>query len=105
MHDNLPLAPVYQEIKRDILSPYQNNLADDIGVKVGDENLCLMMEDKNRYICNYQTLKLYPEKGLKLTRIHRVLRFKQSTRLKPYINLKTKLRQGASSKFEENLSS
>ena len=30
-HDNFPLAPVHQEIKRDLLSTYQNNLADDLG--------------------------------------------------------------------------
>ena len=102
-HDNFPLAPVHKEIKRDILTTYQNNLADDLGVKVGGEKLCLTLEDKKKYICHYRNLKLYLEKGLKLTRIHRVFRFKQSPWLKPYINLNTKLHQGASSKFEENL--
>ena len=36
-----PLAPVHQEIKRDFLSPYQKNLADDFKVKVGGEKLFL----------------------------------------------------------------
>ena len=49
-----------------ILSTYQNNLADDLGVKVGGEKLCLTLEDKKKYICHYQNLKLYLEKGLKL---------------------------------------
>ena len=45
-HDNLPHAPVHQEIKRDLLSPYQKNLADDLGMKVRGEKLCLTQEDK-----------------------------------------------------------
>ena len=39
---------------------------------------------------------------IKHTGVHKDLRFKQSAGLKPYINLNTKLRQDASSKFEEN---
>ena len=81
-HDNFHLVPVHQEIQRDLLSPYQNNLADDLGVKVGGEKLCLMLEDKKKCICHYRNLKLYLEKGHKLTRIRRVLRFKQSAWLK-----------------------
>ena len=102
-HDNFPLAPVHKEITSDILSTYQKNQAEDFGGKVGGEKLCLTLEDKKKYICHYRLLKLYLEKGLELTRVHRVLRFKQSPWLKPYIDLNTQLRQRASSKFEENL--
>ena len=102
-HDNFPLAPVHKEITSDLLSTYQKNQAEDFGGKVGGEKLCLTLEDKKKYICHYRLLKLYLEKGLELTRVHRVLRFKQSPWLKPYIDLNTQLRQRASSKFEENL--
>ena len=102
-HDNFPLAPVHKEITSDLLSTYQKNQAEDFGGKVGGKKLCLTLEDKKKYICHYRLLKLYLEKGLELTRVHRVLRFKQSPWLKPYIDLNTQLRQRASSKFEENL--
>ena len=51
-HDNFPLAQVHQEIKKDLLSSYQKDLADNLGVKVEGEKLCLTLEDKNKYICH-----------------------------------------------------
>ena len=84
-----------------MLSSYQKDLADDLNVKVGGEKLCLSFLPKNKYTCHYRNLKLYLQHGLKITKIHRVLTFKQSPWLKPYIELNTKLRQTASNKFEE----
>ena len=102
-HDNFPLAPVHLDIQKNMLSSYQKELADDLGVKVGGEKLCLTLDDKKNYICHYRNLKLYLQRGLRLQKLRKILRFKQSAWLKPYIDLNTQLRQGASSKFEENL--
>ena len=101
-HDDYPLAPEHLNIQREMLSTYQKNLADDLGVKVGGEKLCLTLNDKKHYICHYRNLKLYLEKGLEITRIHKVLKFKQSAWLRSYIDLNTQLRQDADNKFEEN---
>ena len=101
LHDNFPLAPEHLNIQKDMLSSYQKDLADDLNVKVGGEKLCLSFLPKNKYTCHYRNLKLYLQHGLKITKIHRVLTFKQSPWLKPYIELNTKLRQTASNKFEE----
>ena len=100
-HDQYPLAPEHVEIKESMLSDYQKKLAKDLNMKVGGRKLCLTLQDKKHYICHYRNLKFYLEKGLKLTKVRRVLEFQQSAWIKPYIDLNTSLRQQATNKFEE----
>ena len=100
-HDNFPLAPESFKIEKDLLSPYQQDLGDQLGVKYGSKKLCLTLNDKKNYICHYKNLKFYLKHGMKLKKIHKILQFDQSAWLKPYIDLNTKLRQEADNKFEE----
>ena len=103
LHDTYPLAPEHLDIQPEMLSPYQKELAKDLEIKAGGKKLCLTLSDKKRYITHFRALKQYLELGMKLIKVHRVLKFQQSPWLKPYIQLNTSLRQGASSKFEEDL--
>lgn len=66
-----------------------------------NEKLMLTFYDKEKYVIHYQMLKLALRHGVVLKRVHRVLQFKQSTWLKPYIELNTKLRALAKNEFEE----
>ena len=46
--------------------------------------------DKTNYVLHYRNLQFYLYLVMKLTKIHRELRFKQSDWMKEYINFNTK---------------
>ena len=58
--------------------------------------------DKKNYVLHYENLKQYLKLGLKLTHIHRGIRFKESPWLEKYITLNTNLRTKAKNEFDKN---
>lgn len=66
------------------------------------EKLLLNLFDKKNYVMHYRTLKLILLQGLKLQKVHRILKFEQKPWLKPYIVLNTNERTKATNKFEKN---
>ena len=62
-------------------------------VKIGNvEKLIPNLNNKTNYVVHYENLKLYESLGLKITKIHRGIKFEESAWLEKYINLETKLR-------------
>ena len=59
--------------------------------------------DKKKYVLHISALKFYLQHGLKLTKIHRIINFKQSNFLKPYIDFNTEKRKQSKTDFEKDL--
>ena len=80
LHNDYPLAPESMKINKvNKLTPNLNN--------------------KTNYVLHHRSLKQYLSLGMKLTKIHRVIQFKQSKWLAPYIALNTDLRTKAKNNF------
>ena len=95
MHNDYPLAPEKLPISYDMLSDYCKKIADGYEIKVGDvKTLAPHLVTKLIILC----LSL----RMKLTKIHRVLKFKQSDRMKKYINFNTQKRTTAANSFEKD---
>ena len=61
------------------------------------------MNDKKKYVVHYRNLQQYLSLGMKLTKVHKVLRFNQKPFLKDYIDFNTNKRANAKNDFEKDL--
>ena len=85
-----------------MLSKYCSNIDNKYGIKVGGvSKLVPNLRAKVKYIPHYRNLQLYLEPGIKLVKIHRILKFTQSNWLKEYIEFNTQKRAEAKDKFKK----
>ena len=91
LHNDYPLAPERLAVSNDMLSTYCKNIADEYDIKVGNvKKLIPNLGNKTKYVLHYRNLQLYLSLGMKLTKIHRALLFKQFDSMKKYIDFNTK---------------
>ena len=103
-HSDYPLAPEKLEICSNWLSKYCSDIANKYGIKVGGVNkLVPNLRKKIKYVVQIRNLQLYLELGMKLIKIHRILKFKQANWLNEYIEFNTQKRTEAKDKFSQNV--
>ena len=86
-----------------MLSNYCKKIADKYEIKVGDVNKIISnLGNKTIFVAHYRNLHLYLTLGMKLTKIHRVVKFKQSDWMKKYIDFNTEKRMNAANDFEKD---
>jgi hypothetical protein len=103
--DDYPLAPEHIEITGDILSDKQHELSQRI---YGDRSpyskkLACTLYNKKGYVVLSDNLKYYLERGMRVTKIHKAMKFETRKFAQGYIDFNTKMR--ASAKGDESLRS
>ena len=103
LHNDYPLVPEKLEISQNMLSKYCSDIADKCGIKIGGGNkLVPNLGNKSKYVVHYRNLQLHLSLGIKLSKIHRILKFKQSDWLKKYIDFNRDKRKHAVNSFEKD---
>ena len=117
-----PLMPVNRKVEFNELSDFQKDILlsrlkanfetrdctlDDLKRNYKSEKkLILDLHNKERYVVHHRLLRFYLEQGLKVTKVHKILTFKESPWLKTYIDFNNDQRIKATKQkndFEKDL--
>ncbi len=105
-HNSLPLAPEAVNLQWEDLSPYSKEclrLLRGSKETYTAKKLTSTFRKREKYLVHGLNLKMYLEKGLKLTKIHRGITFHQERFLKEFIDTCTERRRTAKSVTEQML--
>ena len=102
-HSDYPLCCEAMSVQPEELSPYTRSLGEKLKINpTNNRKLICNLKRKEKYAVHCRNLKLYVSLGMKVTKIHRIISFKQSRWLKKYIDFNTEQRKRANNEFEKN---
>ena len=97
------MAPEKLIVTEDMLSAEQIEIIKQFGLKIGTtKKLIPNLYPKKNYIVHYRNLKYYLDNGWQLTKADRILDFKQSPWMKPYIDNNTEKRIQSTNESDKN---
>ena len=103
IHNDYPLAPEKINMPKEWLSDYSLEIANAHNITTGTvKKLVPNLMNKNNYVIHYRNLQQYPELGMKFKKIHRILKFKQSDWMRPYIDFNIKKRTISNNEADKN---
>ena len=86
----------------DMLSSYCLSIGKEYGIRVGEVNkLIPNLKSKENYIVHYKNLQLYKSLGMKVVKVNKVLKFKQSDWLKKFVMFNTEKKMCAVNGYEK----
>ena len=103
MHNDHPICPERVKVLNDMLSSYCKKIAEKYKISIGLVSKWFpILRDKKEYVLHYCNLQLCVDLGLKIKKIHRVLKFDQSPWLKQHIDLNTEKRKNVKNSIEKD---
>ena len=86
------------------MSDYYLEIANEHNINIGSaKKLVTNLMEKDNYVIYYRNLQQFLELGMKLKKIHRILKFKQSDRIKTYTDFNAQKRKEATNEADKNL--